>query len=82
MEGIVDNGPRDVQVRGMPGPKIEYASDGIVKVTSSRICGSECDTRATVSGAAIRTAEVKAHADEPEHADASKGRKGARGKQG
>jgi glutathione-independent formaldehyde dehydrogenase len=41
MKAIVYNGPRDVQVRDVPEPKIEYATDVIVKVTSSNICGSD-----------------------------------------
>lgn len=41
MKAIVYNGPRDVQVKEVPDPKIEYATDVLVKISSSNICGSD-----------------------------------------
>ncbi len=41
MKAIVYNGPHDVQVKEMPDPKIEYATDVLVKISSSNICGSD-----------------------------------------
>jgi glutathione-independent formaldehyde dehydrogenase len=41
MKAIVYNGPRDVQVKDMPDPKIKHPNDAIVKVTTTNICGSD-----------------------------------------
>jgi len=41
MKALVYNGPRDVQVREVPEPKIEKPSDVLVKITSTNICGSD-----------------------------------------
>lgn len=41
MKALVYNGPRDVQVREVPDAKIERATDVLVKVTSTNICGSD-----------------------------------------
>ena len=41
MRAIVYNGPRDVQVKDMPEPRIEHPSDVIVQITTTNICGSD-----------------------------------------
>jgi threonine dehydrogenase-like Zn-dependent dehydrogenase len=41
MKAVVYNGPRDVEVREVPDPKIEKPSDVLVKITSTNICGSD-----------------------------------------
>ena len=41
MRALVYNGPRDVQIMDMPDAKIERATDVLVKITSSNICGSD-----------------------------------------
>jgi glutathione-independent formaldehyde dehydrogenase len=41
MKALVYNGPKDVIVKDMPDPKIEKATDVLVKITSTNICGSD-----------------------------------------
>jgi glutathione-independent formaldehyde dehydrogenase len=41
MRALVYKGPRDVQVLDMPDAKIERATDVLVKITSTNICGSD-----------------------------------------
>lgn len=41
MKAIVYNGPFDVSVKEMPDAKIEEATDVLVKITSTCICGSD-----------------------------------------
>lgn len=41
MKALVYNGPRDVQVKDMPDAKIEKATDVLVRITSTNICGSD-----------------------------------------
>jgi threonine dehydrogenase-like Zn-dependent dehydrogenase len=41
MKAVVYNGPRDVQVKQVPDPKIEHPADAIVRITSTNICGSD-----------------------------------------
>lgn len=41
MRALVYKGPRDVQVVDMPDATIERATDVLVKITSSNICGSD-----------------------------------------
>ena len=41
MKALVYNGPRDVQVREVPDAKIERATDVLVKISSTNICGSD-----------------------------------------
>jgi glutathione-independent formaldehyde dehydrogenase len=41
MKALVYNGPRDVKVRNMPDAKIERATDVLVRITSTNICGSD-----------------------------------------
>ncbi|MCC2633313.1 glutathione-independent formaldehyde dehydrogenase [Ramlibacter sp.] len=41
MKALVYNGPRDVSVQEMPDAKIERATDVLVKITSTNICGSD-----------------------------------------
>ncbi|MFC5497385.1 glutathione-independent formaldehyde dehydrogenase [Caenimonas terrae] len=41
MRALVYNGPRDVQVVDMPDAQIERATDVLVKITSTNICGSD-----------------------------------------
>ena len=41
MKALVYNGPRDVQVREMADARIERATDVLVKISSTNICGSD-----------------------------------------
>ena len=41
MKALVYNGPRDVSVDEVPDAKIERATDVLVKITSTNICGSD-----------------------------------------
>ncbi|CAM3605881.1 glutathione-independent formaldehyde dehydrogenase [Polaromonas hydrogenivorans] len=41
MKALVYNGPRDVQVRDVPDARIERATDVLVKISSTNICGSD-----------------------------------------
>ena len=41
MKALVYNGPRDVSVQNMPDAMIERATDVLVKITSTNICGSD-----------------------------------------
>ncbi|HKU16995.1 MAG TPA: glutathione-independent formaldehyde dehydrogenase [Steroidobacteraceae bacterium] len=41
MKAVVYNGPRDVQVKQMPDPKIEAPTDVLVRITTTNICGSD-----------------------------------------
>ncbi|MDQ2734274.1 MAG: alcohol dehydrogenase catalytic domain-containing protein, partial [Pseudomonadota bacterium] len=41
MKALVYNGPRKVSVEQVPDAKIERATDVLVKVTSTNICGSD-----------------------------------------
>ena len=41
MKALVYNGPRDVSVRDVDDPGIEVATDAIVRITSTNICGSD-----------------------------------------
>jgi glutathione-independent formaldehyde dehydrogenase len=41
MKAVVYQGPRNVEVRDVPEPKIEQPTDAIVKITTTNICGSD-----------------------------------------
>src|ERR1700761_4345702 len=41
MKAVVYKGPRDVGVRDIPDPRIEQATDALVQITSTNICGSD-----------------------------------------
>lgn len=41
MKALVYNGPRDVQVKDMPDARIERATDVLVRITTTNICGSD-----------------------------------------
>ncbi len=41
MRAIVYNGPRDVQVKEVPDPRIQHPNDAIVRITTTNICGSD-----------------------------------------
>jgi len=41
MRALTYEGPYRVAVRNKPDPKIEHPQDGIVRVTSAAICGSD-----------------------------------------
>ena len=41
MKAVIYNGPRDVQVREVPDPRIEKPTDVLVRITSTNICGSD-----------------------------------------
>lgn len=39
MKALVYQGPRDVQIKNVPEPKIEKPTDVLVKILSTNICG-------------------------------------------
>src|ERR1035437_6385420 len=41
MKAVVYKGPRDVVVKKVPDAKIEKATDVLVKITTTNICGSD-----------------------------------------
>ena len=41
MKALVYNGPRDVAVKNMPDATVERATDVLVRITSTNICGSD-----------------------------------------
>ena len=41
MKAVVYKGPRDVVVKTVPDAKIEKATDVLVKITTTNICGSD-----------------------------------------
>jgi threonine dehydrogenase-like Zn-dependent dehydrogenase len=41
MKAVVWHGKRDVQVEEVPDPRIESATDAVVRITSTAICGSD-----------------------------------------
>ena len=41
MKALVYNGPKDVALKDVPDAKIEKASDALVEITSTNICGSD-----------------------------------------
>ena len=41
MKAVVYKGPRDVVVKNVPDAKIEKATDVLVKITATNICGSD-----------------------------------------
>jgi threonine dehydrogenase-like Zn-dependent dehydrogenase len=41
MKAVVYNGPRSVEVKEMPDPKIQHPNDVIVRITATNICGSD-----------------------------------------
>jgi threonine dehydrogenase-like Zn-dependent dehydrogenase len=41
MQAVVYNGPRDVQVQQIDDPRIERATDALVRITTTNICGSD-----------------------------------------
>ena len=41
MKALVYYGPRDVRVMNVPDAKIEQATDVLVKITTTNICGSD-----------------------------------------
>ena len=41
MKAVVYNGPRSVEVKEMPDPKIQHPNDVIVRITTTNICGSD-----------------------------------------
>ena len=41
MKAVVYRGPRDVVVKKVPDAKIEKATDVLVKITTTNICGSD-----------------------------------------
>src|SRR5450756_3045673 len=41
MKAVVYKGPRDVVVKNVPDAKIEKATDVLVKITTTNICGSD-----------------------------------------
>jgi len=41
MRAVVYNGPKDVSVKNVPDARVERATDVLVKITSTNICGSD-----------------------------------------
>ena len=41
MKALVYKGPRDVRVENVPDPQVEQATDALVKITATNICGSD-----------------------------------------
>src|SRR4030088_42181 len=41
MKALVYNGPKDVSVKEVPDAKIEKATDVVVEITTTNICGSD-----------------------------------------
>jgi glutathione-independent formaldehyde dehydrogenase len=41
MKAVVYQGPRDVNVKNVPDPKIKRPTDALVKITTTNICGSD-----------------------------------------
>lgn len=41
MKALTWHGKRDVRVEDVPDPRIEEATDAIVRITSTAICGSD-----------------------------------------
>ena len=41
MKAVVYKGPRDVVVKNVPDAKIEKATDVLVRITTTNICGSD-----------------------------------------
>ncbi|HZZ63665.1 MAG TPA: glutathione-independent formaldehyde dehydrogenase [Roseiarcus sp.] len=41
MKGLVYRGPRQVEIVDVPDPKIEKETDGLVRITTTNICGSD-----------------------------------------
>ena len=41
MKALVYNGPKNVSVKGVPDAKIEKATDVLVEITTTNICGSD-----------------------------------------
>ncbi|MCW3007890.1 MAG: aldehyde dehydrogenase [Solirubrobacterales bacterium] len=41
MQAVVYNGPRDIQVQQIDDPRIERATDALVRITTTNICGSD-----------------------------------------
>jgi threonine dehydrogenase-like Zn-dependent dehydrogenase len=41
MRALAYNGPRDVRVKEVPDAKIQEATDVLVRITTTNICGSD-----------------------------------------
>ena len=41
MKAIIYNGPHDVSIQNVPDAKIEKATDVLVRITTTNICGSD-----------------------------------------
>src|SRR5437868_349964 len=60
MKALTWHGNRDVRVDEVPDPTIEHATDAIIKVTSSGVCGSDLHLY-EVLGAFIDAGDVLGH---------------------
>ncbi len=60
MKAVTWQGKRDVRVEEVPDPRIEEASDAIVKITSTNICGSDLHLYETL-GAFMDAGDVLGH---------------------
>jgi glutathione-independent formaldehyde dehydrogenase len=41
MKALVYNGPRNVEIRDVPDPRLERPTDALVRITTTNICGSD-----------------------------------------
>src|SRR6478735_2463345 len=60
MKAVTWQGKRDVRVEDVPDPKIEEATDAIVRITSTNICGSDLHLYETL-GAFMDAGDVLGH---------------------
>ncbi len=60
MRAVIWHGKRDVRVESVPDPKIEQATDAIVEVTSTNICGSDLHLY-EILGAFMKPGDILGH---------------------
>src|ERR1700744_4322610 len=60
MQAVTWHGKRDVRVESVPDPKIEQATDAIIEVTSTNICGSDLHLY-EILGAFMKPGDILGH---------------------
>jgi threonine dehydrogenase-like Zn-dependent dehydrogenase len=60
MKAVTWHGKRDVRVDTVPDPKVEVATDAIIEVTSTNICGSDLHLY-EVLGAFMNVGDILGH---------------------
>jgi threonine dehydrogenase-like Zn-dependent dehydrogenase len=60
MKALTWQGKRDVRIEDVPDPKIEQATDAVIRITSTAICGSDLHLY-EVLGAYLRPGDVLGH---------------------